>query len=68
MVEGKATFEGAGRDWGVLGERMNVFEKTPPHCLYLPMAATGRRRPRPIASLRCVRRRAARSPGAAHRA
>lgn len=36
MVEGKATFEGAGRDWGVLGERMNVFEKTPPHCLYLP--------------------------------
>src|SRR5690606_23515139 len=36
MVEGKAAFEGAGRVWGVLGERMSVFEKSPPHCLYLP--------------------------------
>lgn len=36
MVEGKAAFTGAGQDWGVLGDRMSVFEKTPPHCLYLP--------------------------------
>lgn len=36
MVEGKAALSGAGKDWGVLGERMDVFEKTPPHCLYLP--------------------------------
>ncbi|MBS0125552.1 5-deoxy-glucuronate isomerase [Thetidibacter halocola] len=36
MVEGKAGIHGAGQDWGVLGERMNVFEKTPPHCLCLP--------------------------------
>ncbi len=36
MVEGKAKLTGAGKDWGELGERMNVFEKTPPHCLYLP--------------------------------
>ena len=36
MVEGKARVTGAGVDWGVLGERMDVFEKTPPHCLYLP--------------------------------
>ena len=36
MVEGKARLAAAGRDWGVLGERMNVFDKTPPHCLYLP--------------------------------
>lgn len=36
MVEGKASLAAAGKDWGVLGERMNVFEKTPPHCLYLP--------------------------------
>lgn len=36
MVEGKARLTGAGRDWGVLGERMDVFERTPPHCLYLP--------------------------------
>lgn len=36
MVEGKANITGAGQDWGELGDRMNVFEKTPPHCLYLP--------------------------------
>ena len=36
LVEGKAHLTGAGQDWGVLGERMDVFEKTPPHCLYLP--------------------------------
>ena len=36
MVEGKARLTGAGQDWGVLGERMSVFEKTPPHSLYLP--------------------------------
>lgn len=36
MVEGKAKITGAGQDWGSVGERMDVFEKTPPHCLYLP--------------------------------
>ncbi|SFA80332.1 5-deoxyglucuronate isomerase [Poseidonocella pacifica] len=36
MVEGKAKITGASRDWGELGDRMNVFEKSPPHCLYLP--------------------------------
>ena len=36
MVEGKAAVTAAGRDWGVLGERKDVFEKTPPHCLYVP--------------------------------
>ncbi|MEL6915357.1 MAG: 5-deoxy-glucuronate isomerase [Pseudomonadota bacterium] len=36
LVEGKAHLTGAGEDWGVLGGRMDVFEKTPPHCLYLP--------------------------------
>jgi 5-deoxy-glucuronate isomerase len=36
MVEGKAQITAAGRDWGVLGDRMDVFEKTPPHCLYVP--------------------------------
>ncbi len=35
-VEGKGHLTGAGRDWGVLGERMDVFEKTPPHAVYLP--------------------------------
>ena len=36
MVQGKAQITGAGQDWGELGDRLNVFEKTPPHCLYLP--------------------------------
>lgn len=36
VVEGKANFTAAGQDWGELGDRMHVFEKTPPHCLYVP--------------------------------
>ncbi|MFD1796851.1 5-deoxy-glucuronate isomerase, partial [Paracoccus aurantiacus] len=36
MVEGKARLRAAGRDWGELGQRMDVFERTPPHCLYVP--------------------------------
>lgn len=36
VVEGKAAITAAGQDWGVLGDRMDVFEKTPPHALYLP--------------------------------
>lgn len=35
-VEGKGRLEAAGRDWGLLGERMDVFERLPPHCVYLP--------------------------------
>lgn len=36
VVEGRVSITGAGRDWGSLGDRMSVFDKTPPHCLYLP--------------------------------
>ena len=36
LVEGKARVEAAGLDWGEMGDRMDVFEKTPPHCLYVP--------------------------------
>ncbi|MFV0244523.1 MAG: 5-deoxy-glucuronate isomerase [Qingshengfaniella sp.] len=39
MIEGKARFQAAGTDWGELGERMDVFEKTPPHSLYVPNGA-----------------------------
>ena len=39
MVEGKAAFTAAGQDWGILGARMDVFEKTPPYCLYIPNGA-----------------------------
>lgn len=40
MVEGRASLQAAGQDWGILGERMTVFEKTPPHCLYVPNGQT----------------------------
>lgn len=36
LVEGKARITAAGQDWGEMGERLDVFEKTPPHCLYVP--------------------------------
>jgi 5-deoxy-glucuronate isomerase len=36
LVEGRARVSGAGRDFGVLGDRMDVFEKTPPHSVYIP--------------------------------
>lgn len=39
LVEGKAHIRAAGRDWGVMGERLSVFEKSAPHCLYLPPGA-----------------------------
>ncbi len=36
LVEGKARLTASGQDFGEMGERMNVFERTPPHCLYVP--------------------------------
>jgi 5-deoxy-glucuronate isomerase len=36
LIEGRAQIIGAGRDWGELGDRLSVFDRTPPHCLYLP--------------------------------
>lgn len=39
LVEGKAHVRGGGRDFGELGERMDVFERKPPHCVYVPDGA-----------------------------
>ena len=39
LVEGKAEISGAGRAFGELGERMNVFERLPPHAVYIPNGA-----------------------------
>ena len=36
LVEGKAGIGVAGKDFGVLGHRNDVFERTPPHCVYVP--------------------------------
>lgn len=42
LVEGKAEISGAGKDFGELGERMNVFERLPPHAAYLPNGTSWR--------------------------
>ena len=36
LVEGRAMISAGGEDFGELGDRLDVFEKTPPHCLYVP--------------------------------
>ncbi|WP_113448130.1 5-deoxy-glucuronate isomerase [Rhizobium cremeum] len=36
LVEGKAEITGSGKAFGELGDRMSVFERTPPHCVYVP--------------------------------
>lgn len=36
LVEGRAQLGAGATDFGVMGDRMDVFEKTPPHCLYVP--------------------------------
>ncbi len=36
LVEGKARITAGGQDMGEMGDRMDVFERTPPHCLYVP--------------------------------
>lgn len=36
LVEGKARLSAGGKDFGLMGERMSVFERLKPHCLYVP--------------------------------
>jgi 5-deoxy-glucuronate isomerase len=36
LVEGKARVGAQDRDFGELGDRMDVFEKRPPHAVYVP--------------------------------
>ena len=36
VVEGKCDVSASGIDFGELGDRMSVFERTPPHCVYVP--------------------------------
>ncbi|EBA07490.1 5-deoxy-glucuronate isomerase [Sagittula stellata] len=40
LVEGKAEVTGAGVSFGELGDRMSVFDRTPPHAVYVPKATT----------------------------
>ncbi|NCO87923.1 MAG: 5-deoxy-glucuronate isomerase [Rhodobacterales bacterium] len=39
LVEGRAEITAAGQAMGEMGARMDVFEKTPPACLYVPNGA-----------------------------
>jgi 5-deoxy-glucuronate isomerase len=36
LVEGKASIAAAGQEFGEVGARMDVFEREPPHALYVP--------------------------------
>jgi 5-deoxy-glucuronate isomerase len=36
LVEGKAAISAGAESFGELGERMSVFERTKPHCVYVP--------------------------------
>ena len=36
IVEGKAALSVGDMDFGEMGDRMSVFEKSPPHCAYAP--------------------------------
>ena len=36
LVEGKANISSSNQQFGELGERMDVFERIPPHCVYVP--------------------------------
>ena len=40
LVEGKARVSVDARDFGELGERMDVFEALPPHAVYVPSGST----------------------------
>lgn len=42
LVEGHADVTAAGVDFGRMGERLDVFEKSAPHCLYVPPGAAWR--------------------------
>ncbi|MCC1492714.1 5-deoxy-glucuronate isomerase [Cognatishimia sp. F0-27] len=39
LVEGKARVNAAETDFGEMGDRLDVFQRTPPHCLYVPPGA-----------------------------
>lgn len=36
LIEGRAKVSGGGQDFGELGDRASVFERKPPHCVYIP--------------------------------
>ena len=36
LVEGKAELWAGSEGFGLMGDRMDPFERTPPHCLYVP--------------------------------
>lgn len=40
LVEGKAEVSSEDKSFGELGDRMNVFERKPPHCIYIPAGSS----------------------------
>jgi len=50
LIEGKAEITVAGNNYGEMGDRMSVFERSPPHCMYVPDGSNWSAR----ATTRCV--------------
>ena len=50
LVEGKAGLSAGNVSFGEMGDRMDVFERTPPHCLYVPNDSDWRA----VATTNCV--------------
>jgi len=42
LVEGRAAIDAAGTSFGEVGGRLHVFDRQPPHCLYVPPGADWR--------------------------
>ena len=42
LVEGRVAVTAAGEDYGEMGERLSVFDRLAPHCLYVPPGADWR--------------------------
>ncbi|MEO0701925.1 MAG: 5-deoxy-glucuronate isomerase [Pseudomonadota bacterium] len=40
LVEGRAQITADGNYFGEIGDRLNVFDKRPPHCVYVPSGTT----------------------------
>ena len=41
LVEGHAEIVADGKKFGILGDRLDVFEKSPPHCVMCPVKLIG---------------------------
>ena len=61
LVEGHAEVTADGKNFGILGDRLDVFEKSPPHCVYVPSETDWFINPSQIVHLRSAQHRVQKS-------